>query len=300
MPRRLNEHLDSFRNFLKVDPAIKANMLRELYTHLEDRSQELEESGFSEDEATEMAVSWLGSPSVIARQICEVYSQGSWRQALFAALPHFVVALLFALRIWQSTTLLSFILVVVISVVIYGWWHSKPAWLFPWLGYYFIPVIVAGILLVYLPGGWFWFAAVAYLPLALFVLISVTKQTINQDWLYASVMLLPVPILLSWILALGTINSFSDINRQLQDMASWIALSFLILAATVAIFIRVRQRWAKAGALLTPEVLALTLVAAVSQEAIGFWLWLVLASLSVFLLLSPAVLEKTKLVRRGK
>lgn len=300
MPRRLNEHLDSFRNFLKVDPAIKANMLRELYTHLEDRSQELEESGFSEDAATEMAVSWLGSPSVIARQICEVYSQGSWRQALFAALPHFVVALLFALRIWQSTTLLSFILVAVISVVIYGWWHSKPAWLFPWLGYYFIPVIVAGILLVYLPGGWFWFAAVAYLPLALFVLISVTKQTINQDWLYASIMLLPVPILLSWILALGTINSFSDINRQLQDMASWIALSFLILAATVAIFIRVRQRWAKAGALLTPEVLALTLVAVVSQGAISFWLWLILASLSVFLLLSPAVLEKTKLVRKGK
>lgn len=300
MPRRLNEHLDNFRNFLKVDPAIKANMLRELYTHLEDRSQELEESGFSEDAATEMAVSWLGSPSVIARQICEVYSQGSWRQALFAALPHFVVALLFSLRIWQSTTLLSFILVAVIGVVIYGWWHSKPAWLFPWLGYYFIPVIVAGILLVYLPGSWFWFAAVAYLPLALFVLISVTKQTINQDWLYASVMLLPIPILLSWILALGTINSFSDINRQLQDMASWIALSFLILAATVTIFIRIRQRWAKAGALLTPEVLALTLIAVVSQGAISFWLWLILASLSVFLLLSPAVLEKTKLVRKGK
>lgn len=209
-----------------------------------------------------------------------------------AALPHFVIALLFALRAWQNITLLSFILVAVIGVVIYGWWHGKPAWLFPWLGYYFIPVIVAGIMLIYLPGGWFWLAAAAYLPLALFVLISVTKQTIDQDWLYVSVMLLPVPILLGWILALGANNNLYDISRQLQDRASWIALSFLILSLTVVAFIRVRQRWVKAGTLLTPELLLLVLVAIVSQGAISFWLWLILALLSTLLLLSPSVLKR--------
>jgi len=295
----LNNYLDDFKRFSRLDPVVKEDMLRELHTHLEDRSQELKDSGFSEEAATEVAVSCLGSPQIIARQIYEVYSQGTWRQAFLAALPHFIVASLFALRAWHNTTLLSFILVAVIGVVIYGWWHGKPAWLFPWLGYYFIPVIVAGIMLIYLPGAWFWLAAVVYIPLALFVLISVAKETISQDWLHASVMLLPAPILLGWALVLGTDNSFDSVNRQLQDKASWIAFSFLILALAVATFIRVGQRWAKAGALLTPELLVLTLVAIVSHGGIGFWLWMVLALLSTFLLLSPAVLEKTKLIRNG-
>lgn len=296
MTTRLNHYLGSFKSLLRIDSGVKKDMLRELYAHLEDRTQELEESGLSEKEAAEVAVKWLGSPRIIAQQIYEVYSQGSWRQAIFAALPHLIVALLFALRSWQNTTLLSAVLVTVIGVVIYGWWHGKPAWLFPWLGYYLIPVIIAGIMLVYLPGGWFWFAAVAYLPLALFVLVSVIKQTITEDWLYASVMMLPVPIVLGWLLALGLNSDLLGVDRQFQDMAPWIALSFLILGVTVATFIRVRQRWVKTGALLTPEILVLVLVAVVSQGAISFWLWLTLTLLSVFLLLSPALLEKTKIM----
>ncbi len=296
----LNDYLNRLKQFLKLDPSIKKDILRELYTHLEDRSRDLKESGLPDEIATKLAVSWLGSPKVIAQQAYEVYSQGSWRQAFFAALPHFVIALLFALRVWQNITLLSLILVAIVGVVIYGSWHGRPAWLFPWLGYYFIPVIVAGIMLIYLPSNWFWLAAVFYLPLALYALITVTKQTVDQDWLYVSVMLLPIPILLSWVLALGLNNNLYEINRQLQDQASWIALSFLILFLTVITFIRVRQRWVKAGALLTPEVLLIILVALVSQGTINFWLWLILALLSIFLLLSPAVLEKTIWERKEK
>lgn len=285
------DYLNSLKDCLRLDSTTESDVVRELHAHLEDKSQELREFGLSEEEATETAVQFLGSPRLVAQQMYEVYSQGSWRQTFFAALPHFLIASLFALHCWQSTIWLSAILVAVISAVIYGWCHGRPAWLFPWLGYCLIPVVAVGFLLIYLPGGWAWLAATAYVPLALFVIVSVTKQTIKQDWLFASLMLLPIPIVLSWILALG-IGDRLLWYEYLYEAAPWIALSFAVLAVTVATFIRIRQRWAKAGALLTPEIIVLVIVASAGKNAISFWGWLLLILLSLFLLLGPALLER--------
>jgi len=266
-------------------------VLRELRTHLEDKSQELVEAGFSKEEATEVAACSLGPPHVIARQIYEVYSQGSWRQALFAALPHFMIALLFTLHWWQNAIWISAILLVAIIVAIYGWQHGKPAWLFPWLGYCLIPVIAAGILLIYLPSKWTGFAALAYAPLALFFLFTLTTQAVKRDWLFASLMLLPIPVVIGWILALKVETGLPR-YEQLYDAAPWIALSFAVLAVTVATFIRVRQRWIKTGALLTPEILILFIAALVSQNPTNIGGWLVLIALSLLLIISPILLER--------
>ena len=290
MTTQLN-YLDRFKGYLRLDPTTESDVMRELQAHLEDKSQELRESGLSEEDVSGLAAQLLGSPQLIARQIYEVYSQGSWRQALFAALPHLLIAALFALHCWQSATWLAGILIAVIGVVIYGWCHSKPIWLFPWLGYCLMPVIAIGILLIYLPGGWTWFAAVAYAPLAIIVLALLTKQIIKKDWLFASLMLLPIPIVLSWILTLG-IGERLPWYEHLYGIAPWIALSFMALAVTVAIFIRIRQRWAKASALLTLEILVLAIVASATENAINFWIWLLLILLSLFLFLGPALIER--------
>ena len=290
MSAKLN-YLDNLKDYLRLDPTTASDVVRELDAHLEDKSQELRESGFSKEEATETAVQFLGSPRLVARQMYEVYSQGSWRQALFAALPHFLIASLFALHCWHSTTWLLAILVAVISVVIYGWCHGKPAWLFPWLGYCLIPVLAVGTLLIFLPGGWAWLATAAYVPLALLVLVSVTKQTVKRDWLFASLMLLPIPIVLSWILALGIKDGLLR-YEHVYDTSPWIALSFAVLAVTAATFIRIRQRWAKAGALLIPQILLLLIVASSGKYAVSFWAWLLLILLCLFLLVGPALLER--------
>ena len=290
MSAKLN-YLDNLKDYLRLDPTTASDVVRELDAHLEDKSQELRESGFSKEEATETAVQFLGSPRLVARQMYEVYSQGSWRQALFAALPHFLIASLFALHCWHSTAWLLAILVAVISVVIYGWCHGKPAWLFPWLGYCLIPVLAVGTLLIFLPGGWAWLAAAAYVPLALLVLVSVTKQTVKRDWLFASLMLLPIPIVLSWILALGIKDGLLR-YEHVYDTSPWIALSFAVLAVTAATFIRIRQRWAKAGALLIPQILLLLIVASSGKYAVSFWAWLLLILLCLFLLVGPALLER--------
>jgi hypothetical protein len=290
MPTKLN-YTDSLKDYLRLDPTIEGNVVRELNTHLEDKSHELIETGLSEEEATATAAKLLGSPRIVSKQMYEVYSQGSWRQALFAALPHLLVAALFAMHFWQNTFWLVGMLGAITGAVIYGWCHGKPAWLFPWLGYCLIPVIAVGILLIYLPGGWVWFAATAYVPLALLVIFSVTKQTIRKDWLFASLMLLPIPIVLGWMLALELEDKLIW-QEQLFEFASLIALSFAVLALTVATFIRIRQRWAKVGALLTLEVLTLVMMGLGGKSAIGFGGWLILALLALLLLLGPALLER--------
>lgn len=289
MTAKLN-YLDNLKNYLRLDSTIESDLVRELYTHLEDKSQELKNSGLSEEDAIETAAQFLGHPEVIAQQMYEVYSQGSWRHALFAALPHFLIASLFALHCWQSTIWLSTMLIAIIGTVVYGWCRGKPTWLFPWLGYCLVPVIAVGTLLMRLPGGWAWLAATIYITLALFILISVTKQTIKRDWLFASLMLLPIPLILGWILALG-IGDQSLWYEHLHDATPWIASSFAVLAVTVAVFMRIRQRWAKVGALLTPQILILIIVALAAKNTISFWAWLLLILLSLFLLLSPALLE---------
>jgi hypothetical protein len=290
MPTKLN-YTDSLKDYLRLDPTIEGNVVRELNTHLEDKSHELIETGLSEEEATATAAKLLGSPRIVSKQMYEVYSQGSWRQALFAALPHLLVAALFAMHFWQNTFWLVGMLGAITGAVIYGWCHGKPAWLFPWLGYCLIPVIAVGILLIYLPGGWAWFAATAYIPLALLVIFSVTKPTIKKDWLFASLMLLPIPIVLGWMLALELEDKLIW-QEQLFEFASLIALSFAVLALTVVTFIRIRQRWAKVGALLTLEVLTLVMMGLGGKSAIGFGGWLILALLALLLLLGPALLER--------
>lgn len=286
-----SDYLNRLKESLRIDPAIERDIVREYRAHLEDRCQELRESGLSEEEADKVAAKLLGPPRLIAKQIGEVYSQGTWQQAIFAALPHVLVALLFALHWWENTPGVPVVLILVIGTVIYGWSHGKPTWLFPWLGYCLTPVIAIGTLLMYLPGGWAWLAAIAYIPLALIIILSVAKQTIKIDWLFASLMLLPVPIVLGWRLALG-IQDVLQWQARLYEAAQLIALTFAILALTAATFIRLRQRWAKAGALVTLETFLLVMVALADRNATSFWIWLFIILLAIVLLLGPALLEK--------
>ena len=284
-------YLDSLKNYLRIDSAVKDEFIHELRGHLEDKIRELRETGMSEEEASATAVKFLGSPRILAQQIYEVYSQGSWRETLFAVLPHFLTASLFVLRWWSNPIWLGIIVVGVIATVIYGWCHGKPTWLFSWLGYLLIPVVAAGVMLLYLPGGWAWLAALVYVPLAIFILILVARQILKIDWLFVSLMLIPVPIVLGWIMVLSTSDAFLG-GERVYEAASWIALSFAVLALSVATFIRVRQRWIKAGALLVCATMVLAVVALVSNNALSLWVWLFLSLLALSHLFVPALLER--------
>lgn len=293
MTTTLSQYLNDVRDNLRLDLSDEKEVINELETHIEDRLQEMRQAGLSEEEAANTCVKLLGSAKSVARQIYEAHSQGSWRQALFASMPHLLFALLFALNWWQAIGWLSIILVLVLGTAIYGWWHGKPTWLFPWLGYSLLPVVAAGLLLLYLPRGWSWLAIVFYIPLALWLVYSIVVQTIKRDWLYSSLMLFPIPIIVGWFLAVELDGRFPEFSTQrLQDFAPWIGLSFLALAAAVATFVRLRQRWLKIAILVVSGLLTLTMVAYYADGRLSMTAFSVLILAMLGLFLSPALIER--------
>ena len=261
MTTALNHYLEIIQNNLRIDLAEEKEVISELETHIEDKLQELKECGLSEEEAESTCLGLLGSARVIARQIYEAHSQGSWGQAFLAAMPHLLFAALFALNWWHHIGWLSIILVMVIGTSIYGWWHGKPAWVFPWLGFSLIPVAVFGLILLYLPKEWSLLTIPFYFLFALWWLFCIVVQTTKRDWLLSSLMLLPVPIIIGWFLTLvPDAKITAQTMERVNYFAPWIAVSFLILALTIAAFIRLRQRWLRIALLIISGLLTLTIV----------------------------------------
>jgi hypothetical protein len=286
MVSSISHYLNRFKACLQIDQTIKDGVAEELCTHLEDKTRELEENGLSREEASKVAVQSLGSPELIAQQIYDTHAQGSWKEALFSALPHLLVALLFTSYYWQNIVYVSIILALTVGIAIYGWHRGKPIWLFPWLGYYLMPVVITGILLLSLPQGWGWIAAIIYIPLALFVFIHIVRQTARRDWLYASLMLAPMLVTFSWFSSLGTGNELLREGiwlASLRTHALWIVISFIALAAATIAFIRLKPRRYKIMSLLIPPLVILFSVTMASRGNINYWGWLVLFfSLSAF------------------
>lgn len=301
MTTAVSQYLDDVRDNLRLDLASETEVIRELQTHIEDKLAEMKAIGLSEEEAARVCLRVFGSAKMVAHQIYEAHSQGSWRQALMASMPHFLFALLFALNWWQGIGWLVISLGLILSTAIYGWWRGRPVWLFPWLGYSLIPVIVAGVLLIYLPIGWSWLAIVVYVPLALWLICFVAIQTIKRDWLYIALTLLPVPIIIGWFLATAEEDQLLVLSLdQIQQSARYIGLSFLALGGTVAAFIRLRQRWLKVTLLVVSGFLTLVMVASYAGGRLNFPTFLVLNLVMIGLLLAPALLERRLRRSRGQ
>ena len=298
MTTLLSHYLEDIRNNLRLASSDEKEVINELETHIEDRLQELTEAGLSEEEAARTCMGLLGSTRLVARQIYEAHSQGTWKQALLASMPHLLFGLLFALNWWQYIGWLSVSFVLVLGITVYGWWHGKPAWVFPWLGYSLVPVLAVGLLLIYLPKGWSLLTIPLYFPLALWWLYYIVAQTARRDWIFGSLTLLPIPIVIGWFLAIAPEGRLSEHTIQrVYVFAPWIGLSFLALALTIAAFIRSRQRWLRIALLVISGLSTLTMIAyyAHGRLSLSTLLGLILVMWGIFLI--PPLLERW--IRRG-
>lgn len=293
MSTALNHYLEIIKTGLRLDLSEEKEIVSELETHIEDELEELKKSGLSEQEAAEACVGLLGSAGLVARQIYEVHSQGTWKQALLTSMPHLLFGLLFVLNWWQHFGWLSALLALVLLTTIYGLRHGKPAWAFSWLGYSLLPVLAIGILLAYLPGVWSLLAIPIYFPLALWWLAYIVFQGMRRDWLFSSIILLPIPIMIGWFLAVapeGRVNEYTI--QRTYDFAPWIGLSFLALGLALAAFIRIRQRWLRIALLTTTGLLTLTMVNYFTNGRLGLPAFLVLILTMWGFFLIPAFLER--------
>jgi len=286
----LSSYLRKIKENLHLDAASEKEIIQELETHVEDCCLEMQESGLSEEEAIENSLQLLGSAKMVAHQIYEVHSQGTWRQALLAGMPHLFFAALFALNWLTGASWVPVLLIVIAGVVFYGSLHSKPTWLFPWLGYALFPVAAAGASLLYLPQGWPWLTLILYVPLVLWLCCFIIIKFIKRDWLYATLILVPVPTFVGWFLASGQVV-FPDLKLGfLYDFAPWTGFTFLIMGVSVTLFVRLKNRWLRITALIIPGLMSATVITLASNR-LGFWAFLGLLLLMLSFILVPAYID---------
>ncbi len=293
MTPELIQYLENIKHKARLESSDETEVMSELETHIQDKLQELMEAGLSEEEAMETCLGQMGGTKLVARQVYEAYSQGTWKQVLLASMPHLLFGGLFALNWWQYPGWLTIVLSLVLATTIYGWWHGKPSWLFSWLGYTLLPVVAVGLLLLYLPKAWSLLALPIYFPLALWWLFRIIVQTTKRDWIFGSLMLLPLPIIIGWFLAISPSGKFSEFSLQrVYYFAPWIGASFIALALTIAAFIRLRQRWLRIALVATSGCLTLTLVVHYTTGQLNTLTFSGLILVMWGVLLVPPVLER--------
>lgn len=287
-----DSYISDIKDNLRLDDNDKNEVINELQSHIEDEYQDLRDKGLSEEEAVRSCIKFFGSAAVIAREIYEAHCQGTWREAILASLPHCLFALLFYLNLWRGAGWLIITLGAVILMTVYAIGRGKPVWMFPWRGYYFLPVLITGALLLYLPHGWSWVAIVIYIPLVA-ILFSAVVKTVKRDWLYSGLMMLPVPGIIGWFIAVGNEGDVLNINlHNVELYATGIGLSFLALAGTTIAFLRLRKRWMRGVLLVLTGFLTLVMVSFYSEARIGLPLFLALTLFMLLLLLSPAIIDR--------
>jgi hypothetical protein len=295
----IDDYLHNVKSSLRLEESDETEVIRELADHIEDEVRELKKNGLHDEEAVSTSIRLLGSAKSVGRKIYEAHSQGTWRQALLTSLPHTLFAILFILNWWRGLTAALILLIAIMSTAVYGWWHRKSGWLFPWIGYSLLPVIIAGLSLIYLPAALSWIAFIVYIPLTLWLIIRVITQTMKKDWLYLSLMLLPMPAIIGWFIATEWLGNFdAEAEARLYYDAPWIGTSFLALAFGVITFVRIRRRWLKIGVLFMSGAIAITLISSYARGRLDFIVLLLLILFLVSIFLVPALLENG--VRTGR
>jgi hypothetical protein len=237
----------------------------------------------------------------------EAYSKGSRTEAFLSSLPHLIVTGLFISHLWRHPILAPIAFASIVCVTLYGWWHGKPNWLYSWIGYSLLPLLIAGyasrpaleqtasFLLgrsEALPSIWILLLIGALFSFSLWIIIRTTIRVVRRDWVLASLMLVPLPILASWLFnieQLGSLFQYGSLALYQWDAPMASVLTFL--AAASAIFIRLRKRILKIVALVTLGVIAGTMAGHILWGNPGLLGLLAAAFLMLLFLLGPALLE---------
>lgn len=285
---------------LRLDSSLGKGILAELQTHFDDEVNDLKEQGYSDQEARRIAAKSLGSLPLVVNELNEVHNSSNWLETLLAALPHALVALIFALHQYSNTAWLMIVVLCTVGISIYGWQHNKPNWLYSWLGYALMPLVVVGVFLLYqafqpetlLPSWLAWILMLVYFPILIWLFVHVLVQVLRRDWLLGSLMTLPIPVIAGWFM---TVSWRRPENMEEQSLLTslepWIAVSFLTLAGIVVLFTRMQHRFLRVGLLLASGITCLVLLTLSSGGQIGL-ANLVVLGLMVLSLLGPALLEQ--------
>ena len=303
----IRNYLEQIRLHLRLEPVLERQVISELDTYFEEKIAELGAKGLSEEEATKVAMRSFGRPRILARMLYEACSKGSWTDAAISSSPHFIVAGLFASGLWHNIIVAPIVFIFILCVTLFGWWHGKPNWLYSWIGYSLIPLIIGGYAsrstvgqtVSFFLGRNETFPNVSKFLLisALFVffswvMVGTTIRVVKRDWVLASLMLAPLPILAAWFFNIEQMGGLFQSNDVLHQWNSPMALAFATLGLNSITFIRLRKRLLKVSAVLVIGSTALTMVVHNIWGRLSFFGLLALFVLMTVFLLTPILMEK--------
>jgi hypothetical protein len=270
MNSEVSLYLDEVKSHLHLDSRTERRVINELSTHFQEKVDDLEEQGVAEAEATRVALASFGNAHSIARLMYEAYSRGTWTEALISCQPHLILAALFATHVWRHPVFLGVAFAAIVVIALLGWRQGSPTWTYSWVGYALLPLLVLSYLsmdpvarsISHLLSGqgvpapvWQLVVLAVLYAFTLWLIASAAITVARRDWILLSLMLLPLPVLGIWVISVTQAAGFlPDALRSLEARFSrWdgaMAYFFTVLGVTTALFVRLRQRALKLGAIV--------------------------------------------------
>ena len=314
----MEEYLEKVRRHLDLDSEKERLIIRELRSHFQEMAQELQANGLTEQKAIKSAIDSFGRPKSVARLLYEAHHKVTWPDVALATLPHLMVVFLFAIHGWDSWFWAPSLLAPIVIATLYGWWQGKPGWLYPWVGYSLVPLVIAGYMALptlgqlmdfFLSGGpfpntWALAAWLIYMPVAAWIIASTTIKVARRNWMLASLMMFPLPVVVAWLILLERVGGlFNARVEALHDADGIMTLVHITLALTTVIFIRLRDCTLKVGALTVVAFVMFTVILRSANSDLSLLSMVVTGILISAFFLSPAVLgsvaDRWEARRRG-
>ena len=307
MTTLIRGYLANLGRQLHLEPPEEREILHELQTHIEDRAQELVETGVSSDEALAHALNDLGGSQRIADQLYEVHSRGSVYHTGLAVLPHLLIALMFAFHLWTSIEWALVMLGVARVISVLGWRKGRPRWTYPWLGYCLVvPIISWGLAMSAVGyGAWaivargelplsvpIYIASFIYIALSLWIVIKIVSRVARRDWVMASLAILPIPFLAYWFFYFyEQEEALLSSGQTLREIDSSVAIVFLILAIATAVFFRIGRRLVRVALLMITAPSMIILAWLSYRGGPGYMAVFTFSAISLAVLLSPMLFD---------
>lgn len=299
-------YLDRLRAHLELGDSVESDIVRELETHVEDRTERLVRDGIAEPEARRMAIGRLGRPQTFAHLMRQAHVITAWREALFGAAPLLLVAALIGARLWQLPAFAIASFVLVVAITLYGLTQGRPVWFYPWAGVALTLPLIAGyiafaVLRSAIPqiaaghaGPWELLGVAGaglYFPVGLLVVAGAVGVAIRRDWLDASVLVSPLPGIFVWLIAVHRSGGLRYPNGSLAGTSVLLGIVYLCMALATVAVLRSRSRTTKVAMILSSALILISIGTPVdSQEAVVTFA--VRAVLLAVFLLSPALVAR--------
>jgi hypothetical protein len=311
MQREVRSYLDDVRTRLHLDPRASRRVMNELSTHFEEKVSDLEKQGLAEREAARAALRSFGDARSIARLLDEAHGGGSWTEALLGCQPHLIVAALFATHVWRSPFLLGIAFTAIVVIALLGWRNGGANWMYSWIGYAVLPLLVLSYLSMdpvartvsFILNGqgapaplWQIGLLAALYAFTLWLIASTAVTVARRDWILLSLMLLPLPVMGLWLITVTQsagviVDALRGLGTRFSRWDAAMGYFFTVLGVTTALFVRVRQRALKVGAVIAVGIVGGAIAARSLRGGLGFFPLLAISFCFLLFLTVPLLLR---------